>query len=65
MFNGYADQVAQLALRMDHGSQYLSDHFLNQLRYASTPASPLLKSRKPTGSSSAGIARSRDLRRKY
>ena len=22
-----------LALRMDHGSQYLSDHFLNQLRY--------------------------------
>ena len=22
-----------LALRMDHGSQYLSDHFLNQVRY--------------------------------
>jgi len=22
-----------LALRMDHGSQYLSDHFLNQIKY--------------------------------
>ena len=22
-----------VALRMDHGSQYLSDHFLNQVRY--------------------------------
>ena len=22
-----------LALRMDHGSQYLSDHFLRQIRY--------------------------------
>ena len=30
---GDADVARGLALRMDHGSQYLSDHFLNQLRY--------------------------------
>ena len=30
---GVADVARGLALRMDHGSQYLSDHFLNQLRY--------------------------------
>ena len=28
-----ADVARGLALRMDHGSQYLSDHFLIQLRY--------------------------------
>ena len=28
-----ADAARGLALRMDHGSQYLSDHFLNQVRY--------------------------------
>ena len=28
-----ADAARGLALRMDHGSQYLSDHFLNQIRY--------------------------------
>ena len=28
-----ADVGRGLALRMDHGSQYLSDHFLNQIRY--------------------------------
>ena len=28
-----ADVARGRALRMDHGSQYLSDHFLNQLRY--------------------------------
>ena len=28
-----ADVARGLALRMDHGSQYLSDHFLNQFRY--------------------------------
>ena len=28
-----ADSARGLALRMDHGSQYLSDHFLNQIRY--------------------------------
>ena len=69
-----ADVARGLALRMDHPGQYLSDHFLNQLRYwgihrttsstssatgVSTPASASAssKSRKPTGSSSAGIAR--------
>ena len=28
-----SDLARGLALRMDHGSQYLSDHFLNQVRY--------------------------------
>ena len=28
-----ADVARGLALRMDHGSQYLSDHFLRQIRY--------------------------------
>ena len=28
-----ADVARGLALRMDHGTQYLSDHFLNQLKY--------------------------------
>lgn len=28
-----ADAGRGLALRMDHGAQYLSDHFLNQLKY--------------------------------
>ena len=28
-----ADVARGLALRMDHGSQYLSDHFLKQIRY--------------------------------
>ena len=28
-----ADVARGLALRMDHGSQYLSDHFLNQIKY--------------------------------
>ena len=28
-----ADAARGLALRMDHGSQYLSDHSLNQIRY--------------------------------
>jgi len=27
------DAARGLSLRMDHGTQYLSDHFLNQLRY--------------------------------
>ena len=27
-----------LPLRMDHGSQYLSDHFLKQVRYWGHPA---------------------------
>ena len=28
-----ADVARGLALRMDHGTQYLSDHFLHQIRY--------------------------------
>ncbi|MFQ5745188.1 MAG: IS3 family transposase [Acidobacteriota bacterium] len=34
-----ADVARGLALRMDHGSQYLSDHFQNQLRYWGITAS--------------------------
>ena len=58
-----ADVARGLALRMDHGSQYLSDHSSTRSATgASTPASASSKSRKPTGSSSAGIARSRSKR---
>ena len=32
-----ADVARGLALRMDHGSQYLSDHFLKQIRYWGIP----------------------------
>ena len=39
-----ADVARGLALRMDHGSQYLSDHFLNQVRYWGIhPSSPWQK----------------------
>ncbi len=31
-----AEVARGLALRMDHGSQYLSDHFLHQIRYWAT-----------------------------
>ena len=45
-----ADVARGLALRMDHGSQYLSDHFLKQIRYwGITPASALSRNRKRTG----------------
>ena len=34
LFGSLGPDVARgLALRMDHGTQYLSDHFLNQIRY--------------------------------
>ena len=46
-----------LALRMDHGSQYLSDHFTNQIKFwgssRPTPSSP---SPRPTASPSGSIA---------
>ena len=47
-----ADAARGLSLRMDHGSQYLSDHFLNQVRYwgIPAPASACSKSRRPTAS---------------
>ena len=52
-----ADVARGLTLRMDHGSQYLSDHFRrSSTRYwgIATPASASSKSRKPTGSSNGG-----------
>ena len=55
-----ADVARGLALRMDHGSQYLSDHFLNQLRYWGIhPSFSFVEEPETNGSSSAGIARSR------
>ena len=58
-----ADVARGLALRMDHGSQYLSDHFLNQIRYwGSVPASASSRNRKRTGWWSGGTARSRSKR---
>ena len=55
-----ADAARGLALRMDHGSQYLSDHCLHQIRYwGSRPSFGFVEEPKPTASSSAGIARSR------
>ena len=55
-----ADVARGLALRMDHGSSICRTIFsTSSATGASTPASASLKSPKPTGSSSAGIARSR------
>ena len=56
-----ADVARGLALRMDHGSQYLSDHFLKQIRYWGIhPSFP--RNRKRTGWRSGGIVRSRSKR---
>ena len=59
-----ADMGRGLAPRMDHGSQYLSDHFLNQVRYWGIhPSFGFLEEPEtPIGSSSAGIAHSRSKR---
>jgi transposase InsO family protein len=40
-FGGVGTQVARgLALRFDHGTQYMSDHFLNQLKFWGIAPSP-------------------------
>lgn len=40
-FGGVTAQVARgLSLRFDHGTQYMADHFLNQLRFWGITASP-------------------------
>ena len=45
-----ADAARSLSLRMDHGSQYLSDHFLNQVRYwGIRPSFGLLKEPETNG----------------
>ena len=48
-----------LALRMDHGSRYLSDHFTNQIvsSGASSRPTPSSPSPRPTASPSGSIAR--------
>ena len=58
-----ADVARGLALRMDHGSQYLSDHFLKQIRYWGIhPSFALSRNRKRTVWRSGGIVRSRSKR---
>ena len=59
-----ADSAQGLALRMDHGSQYLSDHFLNQIRYwGIRPSYGFVEEPETNGSwRSGGIARSRSKR---
>ena len=55
-----ADVARGLALRMDHAASICrTTSSTSSATGASTPASASSKSRKPTGSSSAGIARSR------
>ena len=50
-----------LALRMDHGSQYLSDHFTKQIKFwASSRPTPSSNSPRPTASPRGSIARSRN-----
>ena len=58
-----ADSARGLALRMDHGSQYLSDHFLNQIRYwGIRPSYGFVEEPERTAWRSGGIARSRSKR---
>ena len=47
-----------LALRMDHGSQYLSDHFTNQIKFwGIQPSYAFVAGPRPTASPSGSIAR--------
>jgi len=47
-FGGYAAGVAAgLALRHDHGSQYMSDHFQEELRFLGIASSPASRRRRP------------------
>jgi transposase InsO family protein len=51
LYGGLQAGVARgLALRMDHGTQYLSDHFLNQVKFwGASSASPSSRNPRPTG----------------
>lgn len=52
-----------LSLRMDHGSQYLSDHFQKQIRYwGIAPSFGFVESRRRTAWPSDSTARSRSRR---
>jgi putative transposase len=59
IYGGTQAGVARgLSLRMDHGTQYLSDHFLKQTRYwGINPSLPSSQSRKPMGSPKDSIGR--------
>jgi len=47
-FGGYAaGGAAGLALRHDHGSQYMSDHFQEELRFLGIASSPASRRRRP------------------
>ena len=53
MFGGYAAAVAAgLALRHDHGSQYMSDHFQAELAFLGIASSPAFV-REPEGNGCA------------
>ena len=64
-FDGYREGIAApgLALRHDHGSQYMSDHFQTELRFLgiATSARPSSASPRATGAPSASSAPSREL----
>jgi putative transposase len=52
-FDGYRDDVAAgLALRHDHGSQFMSDHFQTELRFLGIESSPAFV-REPEGNGCA------------
>ena len=58
-----ADVARGLALRMDHGRQYLSDHVLKQIRYWGVhPSFGCVEAPATNGGRSGGIARSRSTR---
>lgn len=55
-----ADVARGLLLRMDHGSQYLSDHFVKQVRFwGIKPSFALWRNPRPTGSRSGSNEPSR------
>lgn len=52
-FGGFAGKIASgLALRHDHGSQYVSDHFQNEIRFLGIESSPAFV-REPEGNGCA------------
>ena len=62
LYGSVAAEVARgLLLRMDHGSQYLSDHFVNQVRFwGIKPCFAFVEHPRPTGLWSGSIELSRN-----
>ena len=57
---GAADAGRGLSLRMDHGTQYLSDHFPNQLKYGGISPSFALSEQPQTKGVAARVIRTRN-----